>query len=506
MPAAQVEADVAQAHVSGARRARSAFVGHARAELGERLAAQIGDARGGDREVGRLVALAAVRLRRQERAVGLDDEAIGRARSVATVGQRARVRIGHRARERDRGGRGRGSAARSSTSPEKQCMMPPTSATRSSARMASVSAWASRQWMTAGLPTRRARARAGGGTPLLHVARREVAEEVEADLADRHHARRPPRGARSRRRARRRRPSASCGCMPDRRPHVGLALRERDRRRRGLAVRPDRHHAPHAGRARARQHRRRRSVGEARESAGARGVSNSSRRSPEDLLRARGLRPAAPARRAGARPSARCRSTRIRSSTTPRPDARAGRDEARGHRGARRQEAVRADHRSALRGLRQSAVARAADGPARRRFERERRPRHRAQRIELRAGHERVAIRAPRPAARASARASGVRVAGRDRRRPRRCPRRRARWRASPRRARTLAEAGAGEDVIRVHVVAHVLHPVVARHDHRGPIGDAGGRERLPERGDVAVEPRDGVPESRAPRGRPGAG
>src|SRR5258706_96243 len=43
------------------------------------------------------------------------------------------------------------------TSPEKQCMIPPASLTRSSARMASTSAWASRQCTTTGLRTRRAR-------------------------------------------------------------------------------------------------------------------------------------------------------------------------------------------------------------------------------------------------------------------------------------------------------------------------------------------------------------
>ena len=43
-----------------------------------------------------------------------------------------------------------------STSAEKQCMTPPTSSTRSSARSASVSGCASRQWMMTGFRTRRA--------------------------------------------------------------------------------------------------------------------------------------------------------------------------------------------------------------------------------------------------------------------------------------------------------------------------------------------------------------
>src|SRR5206468_1421935 len=43
-------------------------------------------------------------------------------------------------------------------SPEKQCMMPPASPTGTSARIASVSSWASRQWTSTGLRRRRARA------------------------------------------------------------------------------------------------------------------------------------------------------------------------------------------------------------------------------------------------------------------------------------------------------------------------------------------------------------
>src|SRR5207247_1695660 len=70
------------------------------AEPGERLATQLGHARGGDREIGGLVALAPVGLGREERAVGLDDEAVA-GHELRHLGERAGLRVGHRPRERD---------------------------------------------------------------------------------------------------------------------------------------------------------------------------------------------------------------------------------------------------------------------------------------------------------------------------------------------------------------------------------------------------------------------
>src|SRR2546428_14005754 len=67
---------------------RAGVLRHARRELLERLPAELGHARGGDREIGRLVALAPIGLGREERAVGLDDEAVG-GHHLRDLGERA---------------------------------------------------------------------------------------------------------------------------------------------------------------------------------------------------------------------------------------------------------------------------------------------------------------------------------------------------------------------------------------------------------------------------------
>ena len=70
-----------------------------------------------------------------------------------------------------------------SRSPVKQWMTPPTRVAPSSSRTSSVSPAASRVWMTTGSRARRARSAAEDLA--LHVARRVVVVEVEADLAER---------------------------------------------------------------------------------------------------------------------------------------------------------------------------------------------------------------------------------------------------------------------------------------------------------------------------------
>ena len=124
-------------------------------------------------------------------------------------------------------------------------------------RMASVSACASRQWTSTGLPTRRGQLEQRAERPLLRVARREVAEEVEADLADRDHARlagQPLDLAQRRPRPPPPRRADGCRPTPTRRPRARPARwrRARSRRRCRSSRRP-----AHAGRARALQHRRR---------------------------------------------------------------------------------------------------------------------------------------------------------------------------------------------------------------------------------------------------------
>src|SRR2546422_5707741 len=100
----------ARARASPKAEERAGVLRHARRELLERLPAELGHARGGDREIGRLVALAPVGLGREERAVGLDDEA-GGGHHPRDPRKRAGPRGGHRAGKRgeqapDQGGAG----------------------------------------------------------------------------------------------------------------------------------------------------------------------------------------------------------------------------------------------------------------------------------------------------------------------------------------------------------------------------------------------------------------
>ena len=151
----------------------------------------------------RLVPLAAVRHRRQKRAVGLDEQPIdaaprGRVADVPPFGNvtMPAQRDVEAELERARGHRDVAREAVEHAAHARRC--PPRRGSRS------VSSSASRVWMTTGRsrsPGERAPARAN--TALLHVARREVVVVVEADLADR-----PGRGVGGERRCHERAPPA----------------------------------------------------------------------------------------------------------------------------------------------------------------------------------------------------------------------------------------------------------------------------------------------------------
>ena len=135
--------------------------------------------------------------------------------------------------------------------------------------MASASSCASRQWMTTGLPSAPGQSELAAEDGGLDVGRRQVAEEVEPHLAERHHLGRVAR-------ERLHRGVVGVGGLAgivrmdaDGGEDVGEPLGERDRGGIRLAVGADRHHRGDAGGPRALEHRveiRRR----ARGSAGAR--------------------------------------------------------------------------------------------------------------------------------------------------------------------------------------------------------------------------------------------
>ena len=125
-------------------------------------------------------------------------------------------------------------------------MTPPTSSTRSSARSASVSGCASRQYA----PGHRDLA---AEDTLLHVARRKVAEEVEAHLAQPDHARLAGQalhllevGLGSR--------GGVVRVNAHRGPDIRVPVRQGHRGPIGLAIRSNGHHAPQPGGAGAIEH------------------------------------------------------------------------------------------------------------------------------------------------------------------------------------------------------------------------------------------------------------
>ena len=146
------------------------------------------------RDPGRLVAASAVRNRREQRRVGLDQQALERQR-LRHRAQLGRVVEREDAGERDVEAAREAVVARTRRSPVKQWITPPTCSAPASSKIARISSKASRvsrlgrTWITSGWPTRAREPDLRAQRLALRVARRVLVPVVEPALADRDHAR-----------------------------------------------------------------------------------------------------------------------------------------------------------------------------------------------------------------------------------------------------------------------------------------------------------------------------
>ena len=192
-------------------------------------------------------------MRRQEGAVGLHHQAVG-GHEAGDVGQRARVLVGHRPGERDHQAQVEAALGHLHVGRE---------AVHDAADLADALLRENRE----GLPVRVAavdddrlaepprHVELAAQRRLLRVAGREVAEEVEPHLAQRHHLGRAAGQPLHRL-------EVGLGGLPrvvgmdaHGGPDLGQALGQRHRRGIGLAIGADGHHPGHAGGPRALQHR-----------------------------------------------------------------------------------------------------------------------------------------------------------------------------------------------------------------------------------------------------------
>ena len=224
--------------------------------LAERLGrdtAQIGHVGGGDRHPRGLVALPAMGMGRQERAVGLHHQAVG-GHEAGDLRQRARVLVGHRPRERDHQAQveaalGHVHVGREAVHDAADLVDALRRENRERLRVRVAAVDDDRLAEPARhveLPAQRR---------LLRGPGREVAEEVEPHLPQRHHPGRPAGQPLHRLVVRLGRLARVVGMNAHGGPDRGHALGQRHRGGVGLAIGADGHHPGHPGGPRALQHR-----------------------------------------------------------------------------------------------------------------------------------------------------------------------------------------------------------------------------------------------------------